>query len=73
MLAWIITMVIGVGCVWKVTSKYSTKIKGALAIVDEISDIVESVLNAVEDKKVTKQEVDSILKEVEDLKNLLSK
>lgn len=73
LIAWISSIILTIGVVWRVFSKYSPKIKKSIEITDEILDIARKILNAIEDKKVTKEEIEYIMKEVEDLQELLQK
>lgn len=66
----IITTVVGIGVVWLILSK-------ALNVLKEVSDLLNAIVVAFADKKLTSDEVDAIVKEAKDIpvavKNLLSK
>jgi len=72
-IAWGASFIIGIGVVWRVVSKYGIKVRRAIEITDEVLDIVTSILNAADDKKFTKEEIELILKEVQDLQEVLKK
>ena len=56
----IITAVVGIGAVWLVMSK-------ALNVLKEISELLSAVVVAFADKKLTKDEIDTIVKEAKDV------
>jgi len=56
----IITAVVGIGAVWLVLSK-------ALNVLKEISELLNAIVVAFADKKLTKDEVDIIVKEAKDV------
>jgi len=56
----IITAVVGIGAVWLVMSK-------ALNVLKEISELLNAIVVAFADKKLTKDEVDTIVKEAKDV------
>lgn len=56
----IITAVVGIGAVWLVLSK-------ALNVLKEISELLNAIVVAFADKKLTKDEVDVIVKEAKDV------
>jgi hypothetical protein len=56
----IITAVVGIGAVWLVLSK-------ALNVLKEISELLNAIVVAFADKKLTKDEVDTIVKEAKDV------
>ncbi|MFH2026775.1 MAG: hypothetical protein ABIK30_13340 [bacterium] len=56
----IITAVVGIGAVWLVLSK-------ALSVLKEISELLSAVVMAFADKKLTKEEIDTIVKEAKDV------
>ena len=72
-IAWVSGVVLGIGAIYRAVDKWSPKIKRAIDITDETLDVVRTVLNAIEDKKVTKQEVEWIVKELEELQEILRK
>lgn len=39
----------------------------------EVSELVQTILKAVEDKKITKEEIQDIIKEAKDVKNIFVK
>jgi len=69
--AWIGSFVLGIGVVWKFLNKWSPKMKNALAITDETLDIARSILDAWEDRKITKEEIEGIVREIEELQKVL--
>ncbi|MFH2137436.1 MAG: hypothetical protein ABII88_02870 [Candidatus Omnitrophota bacterium] len=56
----IITAVVGIGAVWLVLSK-------ALSVLKEISELLSAIVMAFADKKLTKEEIDTIVKEAKDV------
>ena len=52
--------VIGIGAIWLVLSK-------ALGVLKEISELLSAVVAAFADKKLTKEEIDTIIKEAKDV------
>ena len=56
----IITAVVGIGAVWLMLSK-------ALSVLKEISELLSAVVMAFADKKLTKEEIDMIVKEAKDV------
>lgn len=56
----IATAVIGIAAIWVVLSK-------ALSVLKEISELLSAVVTAFADKKLTKEEIDAILKEAKDI------
>lgn len=70
----IIVMILGaaltVGIVWKYVSK-------VLVVIKEVADLLNVLLVAMADQKLTKEEIDSIIKEAKDIpaaiKGLLKK
>lgn len=57
----LITAGIGIGVVWSVLSKI-------LKILKEISELFKAVIVAFSDKKLTKDEIQTIIKEANDVK-----
>ncbi|MFH2146302.1 MAG: hypothetical protein ABII75_09810 [Candidatus Omnitrophota bacterium] len=56
----IITAVVGIGAVWLVLAK-------ALSVLKEISELLSAVVVAFADKKLTKEEIETIIKEAKDV------
>ena len=56
----ILTAVIGVGAIWLVLSK-------ALKVLQEITELLNAIVVAFADKKLTKDEIDTIVKEAKDV------
>jgi ABC-type uncharacterized transport system permease subunit len=56
----LITAVVGIGAIWLVLSK-------ALSVLKEISELLNAIVIAFADKKLTKQEVETIVKEAKDV------
>ncbi len=56
----LITAIVGIGAVGFVLSK-------ALNVLKEISELLNAVVVAFADKKLTKEEIDTILKEAKDV------
>ena len=71
--AWISSFVLGIGVVWQIFSKWSPKIRHSIEITDEVLDILRAVMTALDDRKITKRELELIMNEIEDLQELLKK
>lgn len=56
----VLTVVLGVSAVWIISSK-------ALKVLKEISDLLNAIVVALSDKKLTKEEIDTIVKEAKDI------
>jgi len=70
-LAWLSSLIIGSGVVWGFISRYKGKIGRALRITKETLDVLDGIMIAVEDKKITKQELEQIMAQVEELQDAL--
>lgn len=66
------SFIIGIGVVWQIFSKFSPKIRKALKVTKELTEALDTILDAFEDKKLTKQEVEKIRNEIQDIIDLLS-
>ena len=71
--AWIATLVIGIGVVWKFLEKYTPKVKKALRLVEDISKMVNDFIDASADKTITKEELEMLLKDLQHLQEELKK
>lgn len=69
--AWVSSIILTIGVVWKAVEKFSPKIRRGLKITDETLDILNAILDAVEDKKITKEEIEHIIKQIEELQEVL--
>ena len=56
----LLTAVVGIGAVWFILSK-------ALNVLKEITELLNAIVVAFADKKLTKDEVDTIVKEAKDV------
>jgi len=56
----LLTAVVGVGAVWVILSK-------AVKVLKEISELLNAIVVAFADKKLTKDEIDTIIKEAKDV------
>lgn len=56
----VLTAVVGIGAVWFVMSK-------ALKVLKEITELLNAIVVAFADKKLTKEEIDTIVKEAKDV------
>jgi len=54
------TAVIGIGAVWMILSK-------AMNVLKEINELLSAIVVALADKKLTKAEIDTIVKEAKDV------
>ena len=56
----LLTAVVGIGAVWFILSK-------ALKVLKEITELLNAIVVAFADKKLTKEEIDTIVKEAKDV------
>lgn len=56
----LLTAVVGIGAVWVILSK-------AMNILKEITELLNAIVVAFADKKLTKDEIDTIVKEAKDI------
>jgi len=56
----LLTAVVGIGAVWFILSK-------ALNVLKEITELLNAIVVAFADKKLTKDEIDTIVKEAKDV------
>lgn len=56
----VLTAVVGIGAVWFIMSK-------ALKVLKEITELLNAIVVAFADKKLTKDEIDTIVKEAKDI------
>lgn len=56
----VLTAVVGIGAVWFIMSK-------ALKVLKEITELLNAIVVAFADKKLTKEEIDTIVKEAKDV------
>lgn len=56
----LVTAVVGIGAVWMILSK-------ALNVLKEINELLSAIVVALADKKLTKAEIDTIVKEAKDV------
>ena len=56
----VLTTVVGIGAVWMILSK-------ALKVLKEITELLNAIVVAFADKKLTKVEIDTIVKEAKDV------
>ena len=56
----LLTAVVGIGAVWFILSK-------AVKVLKEISELLNAIVVAFADKKLTKDEIDTIVKEAKDV------
>ena len=69
--AWIASAVLGITAIGKIWEKFSPKIRKGLKITDEVLDVLVTMSDVMEDKKITKEEVEAVIKEVMELKEAL--
>lgn len=67
----IATWIISLGVVWKLVEKYSPKIKKYIKVSSEALSLLDTVITAIEDKKIDDIEVGKIRKEANDLMEAL--
>ena len=59
-IAQLLTAVVGIGAVWVILSK-------AVKVLKEISELLNAIVVAFADKKLTKDEIETIMKEAKDI------
>jgi len=67
-LATVVTWIISIGAVGVVIKKYGPRIRKFIKVGRESMDIIDTLLDALKDDKVTDDEIRSIIKEVNDFK-----
>ena len=72
-LAWVGSLLLSMGIIYKFFSKWSPKIRWSLKLINEVHDVVETMLRVVEDRKITKQEVRELLEEIDEVREILEK
>jgi len=72
-IAWAGSLIVGIGVVWKVISKFSGKARRYFSIAKNSLDLLTAVLDAVEDQKIDEVEVATIRKEANELITSLKK
>ena len=70
-LAWIGTIIVSIGAVGTLITKYGSKIRKAIKITNEVLDVVEAILAAADDKDITKEEIEIIAEQVAELQAVL--
>lgn len=56
----ILTALLAIGVVWKLMGK-------VLVVLKEVADLLQAVFVALEDKKLTQEEIDKIIEEAKDI------
>jgi len=56
----LLTAIVGIGAVWVILSK-------AVKVLKEISELLNAIVVAFADKKLTKDEIETIMKEAKDV------
>ncbi len=69
--AWVSSLVLGIGVVWKFLEKNSKKIDKAIAIADESLDVVRAIREASRDKHISSEELKIIIGHIEELREVL--
>lgn len=69
--AWASSVILGMGIVWKFVEKNGPKVRKALRIADETLDVVNAILDASSDKRITAAELKVIVAQVEELREAL--
>lgn len=70
-IAWVSSLILSVSVVWAFLQKQTPKIRKALAIVEKASALINSLLDASSDQKVTVEELKDIAGHLEDLQAVL--
>jgi hypothetical protein len=69
--AWIASYVVGIGVVAVFIEKNLGKVRKAIKIADETLDVLNSILDASEDKRITAKELEVIMAQVTELQAAL--
>jgi hypothetical protein len=69
--SWVSSLVLGMSVVWKFVEKNGPKVRKALRIADETLDVVNAILDASSDKRITADELKVIVAQVEELREAL--
>ena len=70
--AWISSLVLSMSAVGVLINKYGPKIRKASKVTAHILELVNGILDAADDKQITKEEVELILALVKNLKEELA-
>ena len=70
-LAWISSLLLGIGVVWHFIDKYKAKVRKAVKVAHESLEMIDDILDAIEDHKITTEEIEKIAKDAEKLKAAL--
>ena len=69
--AWVSSTILGMSAVGILINKYGPKIRKASKVAEKSLCIVNKLLDTIEDRKVTKEEVEALLLEVTELQEIL--
>lgn len=69
--AWLSSLILGMSVVWRFVEKNGPKVRKALRIADETLDVVNAILDASSDKRITAAELKVIVAQVEELREAL--
>ena len=72
-LAWIGSLVLGISAVGAAIHKWSPVVRRYIKISREGLDLIDTLLDAVQDDKITPEEIQAIVTEVQHFKNSLKK
>ena len=73
LIAPIATFILGLGAVWTILAKFTPAAKKYIKIASEALGLLDSVLTAIEDKKIDNGEIVNIRKEADELLAALGK
>ena len=71
MIAWGASAILAIGSIWAIVGKYLPKIRKAMRLTEEALDLLNTLLDSLEDRKITKQEVELIANKLNDLQEVL--
>ena len=70
-LAWLGSLFLGIAAVGAALHKYSPIMRKYVKITREGMDLIDTLLDAVQDDKITEDEIKAIAKEVQDFKEAI--
>ena len=71
-LAWLGSLIAGIGIISVIVKKYSGKVKRFIRIAREALDLVDELIKSAEDQKITTEEIERIKKETQELTDALN-
>jgi len=69
--AWVSSLILSMSAIGVLINKYGPRVRRASKIAGEALDVLNKLLDIIEDKKVTKDEIEDLLLEVTQLQEIL--